>query len=165
MKRDEITGDWRKLWSEKRHEMYSPPNIIRMSKSRRKSLAGNVARMERKIMPMWEPSRAKRRPDASFPQQRSYPGCSVTMHVPTETEQQYSDTKQQARYTQVFSTQSANILVQRWAQRITQQQQHYIATDREISTYTHTHTATQATPQDRYRYRFCCGSRYCSEGY
>jgi hypothetical protein len=34
---------------------------------------------------LWEPSLAKRRPDASFPQQRRYPGCTATMHVPTET--------------------------------------------------------------------------------
>jgi hypothetical protein len=90
---------------------------------------------------LWEPSRAKRRPDASFPQQRSYPGCSATMHVPTTTTLHY--TTQQHYTTQHHIT-------------ATQQQQHYIATDREISTYTHaytythTHTATQATPQDRY---------------
>jgi hypothetical protein len=34
---------------------------------------------------LWEPSLAKRRPDASFPQQRRYPGYTATMHVPTET--------------------------------------------------------------------------------
>jgi hypothetical protein len=34
-KRDEVMGDWRKLHNEKLHDFYSPPNIIRMIKSRR----------------------------------------------------------------------------------------------------------------------------------
>jgi hypothetical protein len=34
-KRDEVTGDWRKLHNEKLHNLYSSPNIIRMIKSRR----------------------------------------------------------------------------------------------------------------------------------
>jgi hypothetical protein len=34
-KRDEVTGDWRKLHNEEFHKFYSPPNIIRMIKSRR----------------------------------------------------------------------------------------------------------------------------------
>jgi hypothetical protein len=34
-KRDEVTGDWRKLHNEELHNLYSPPNIIRMIKSRR----------------------------------------------------------------------------------------------------------------------------------
>jgi hypothetical protein len=36
-KRDEVTGDWRKLHNEELHNLYSSPNIIRMIKSRRKS--------------------------------------------------------------------------------------------------------------------------------
>jgi hypothetical protein len=39
-KRDEMVGDWRKL-----HNLYSSPNIIRMMKSRRKRLAGHIARI------------------------------------------------------------------------------------------------------------------------
>jgi hypothetical protein len=35
MKRDEETGDWRKLHDEELHNLYSSPNIIRMIKSRR----------------------------------------------------------------------------------------------------------------------------------
>jgi hypothetical protein len=29
-KRDEVTGDWRKLHNEELHNVYSSPNIIRM---------------------------------------------------------------------------------------------------------------------------------------
>jgi hypothetical protein len=34
-KRDEVTGDWRKLHNEELHNLDSSPNIIRMIKSRR----------------------------------------------------------------------------------------------------------------------------------
>jgi hypothetical protein len=34
-KRDEMTGDWRKLHNEELHNLYCTPNIIRMIKSRR----------------------------------------------------------------------------------------------------------------------------------
>jgi hypothetical protein len=44
-KRDEVTGEWRKLHNEELHILYSSPNIIRQIKSRRMSLAGHVARM------------------------------------------------------------------------------------------------------------------------
>jgi hypothetical protein len=44
-KRDEVTGEWRKLHSEELHNLYSSPNIIRMIKSRRLRWAGHVARM------------------------------------------------------------------------------------------------------------------------
>jgi hypothetical protein len=33
-KRDEMTGDWRKLHNEQLHNLYSLPSIIRMIKSR-----------------------------------------------------------------------------------------------------------------------------------
>ena len=44
-KRDEVTGEWRKLHIEKLNYMYSSPNIIRVIKSRRVRWAGHVARM------------------------------------------------------------------------------------------------------------------------
>jgi hypothetical protein len=44
-KRDEVTGDWRKLHNEELHNLYSSPNILRMIKSRRMRWAGHVARM------------------------------------------------------------------------------------------------------------------------
>jgi hypothetical protein len=34
-KKDEVTGEWRKLHSEELHKLYSSPNIIRQIKSRR----------------------------------------------------------------------------------------------------------------------------------
>jgi hypothetical protein len=45
LKRDEVTGDWRKLHNEELHNLYSSPDIIRMIKSRRISWAGHAARM------------------------------------------------------------------------------------------------------------------------
>jgi hypothetical protein len=40
MKRDEVTGGWRKLHNEELHNLYSSPNIIRMIKSMRMSWQG-----------------------------------------------------------------------------------------------------------------------------
>jgi hypothetical protein len=45
LKRDEVTGGWRKLHIEELHNMYSSPSIIRRIKSRRMRWAGHVARM------------------------------------------------------------------------------------------------------------------------
>jgi len=44
-KRDEITGEWRKLHNEKLNDLYCSPNIVRVIKSRRKRWAGHVACM------------------------------------------------------------------------------------------------------------------------
>jgi len=44
-KRDEVTGEWRKLHNEELSDLYSLPNIVRMVKSRRMKWAGHVARM------------------------------------------------------------------------------------------------------------------------
>jgi len=43
--RDEGTGEWRKLHNEELNGLYYSPNIFRVIKSRRMSLAGHVARM------------------------------------------------------------------------------------------------------------------------
>jgi len=44
-KRDEVTGDWRKLHKEELNDLYCSPNIVRVIKSRRMRWAGHVARM------------------------------------------------------------------------------------------------------------------------
>jgi len=44
-KRDEVTGEWRKLHNEKLNDLYSLPSIVRVIKSRRMRWAGYVARM------------------------------------------------------------------------------------------------------------------------
>ena len=44
-KRDEITGEWRKLHNEELRDLYSLPNIVRVVKSRRMRWAWHVARM------------------------------------------------------------------------------------------------------------------------
>ncbi|KAJ4448105.1 hypothetical protein ANN_10117 [Periplaneta americana] len=44
-KRDEVTGEWRKLHNTELHALYSSPYIIRNIKSRRLRWAGHVARM------------------------------------------------------------------------------------------------------------------------
>jgi hypothetical protein len=48
-KRDEMTGDWRKMRNEELHNLFSSPNIIRMIKSRRMRGAGHIAEMGAKI--------------------------------------------------------------------------------------------------------------------
>ena len=42
---DEVTGEWRKIHYEGLNDLYSPPSIDRVVKSRRMRWAGHVARM------------------------------------------------------------------------------------------------------------------------
>jgi len=42
-RRDEVTGDWRRLHNEELNDLYSSPNILRVIKSRRMRWAGHVA--------------------------------------------------------------------------------------------------------------------------
>jgi hypothetical protein len=44
-KREEVTGEWRKLHNEDLHDLYSLPSIIRIMKARRMRWARHVARM------------------------------------------------------------------------------------------------------------------------
>jgi len=44
-KRDEVTGEWRKLHNEGLNDMYSSPNIVWLIKWRRIRWVGHLARM------------------------------------------------------------------------------------------------------------------------
>ena len=50
-KRDEITGEWRKLYSEELNDLYCSPNIVRVIKSRRMRWASmwHVLRVRRDV--------------------------------------------------------------------------------------------------------------------
>jgi len=43
-RRDEVTGEWRRLHNEELNDLYCSPNIVRVIKSRRMRWAGHVAR-------------------------------------------------------------------------------------------------------------------------
>jgi len=47
-KRDEVTGEWRKLHNDELTDLYCSLNISRVNKSRRMRWEGNVARMGEK---------------------------------------------------------------------------------------------------------------------
>jgi hypothetical protein len=48
LRRDEVTGEWRKLHNKELNDLYSSPSIITIIKSRRMRWAGHVARMGEK---------------------------------------------------------------------------------------------------------------------
>jgi hypothetical protein len=59
-KRDEVTGEWRKLHNEELCDLYSSPSVIRIMKSRRMIWAGYLARMGQRGMCVgywWESQR------------------------------------------------------------------------------------------------------------
>ena len=45
LRRNEVTGKWRRLHNEELNDLYSSPNIVRVIKSRRMRWAWDVARM------------------------------------------------------------------------------------------------------------------------
>jgi hypothetical protein len=61
-KRDEVTGEWRKLHNKELHDLYSTSSIIRIIKLRRMRLAGHVARMGRRgtLIDYWWESQRER---------------------------------------------------------------------------------------------------------
>jgi hypothetical protein len=52
-KRDEATGEWRKLHNEELNDMYSSPNIVQVTKSRRMRWVGNVAQIGERTGIYW----------------------------------------------------------------------------------------------------------------
>jgi len=44
-KRDEVTGEWGRLYNEELSDLYSSPNIVRVMKSRSMRWSGHVAHM------------------------------------------------------------------------------------------------------------------------
>ena len=44
-RRDEVTGEWRRLHNKELNDLYCSPNIVRVIKSRRMRWAGHVARI------------------------------------------------------------------------------------------------------------------------
>ena len=44
-RREEVTGEWRRLHNEELNDLYSTPNIVRVIKLRRMRWAGHVARI------------------------------------------------------------------------------------------------------------------------
>jgi hypothetical protein len=63
-KRDEVTGEWRKMHNEELHNLYSSLHIIRQVKSRKMRWAGHVARMgqERKVYKVLAGKPERKRP-------------------------------------------------------------------------------------------------------
>ena len=63
-KRDEVTGEWRKLHYIELHSLYKSPDIGKVVKSRRLRWAGHVARMEaeRAVYKVWSGIPEGRRP-------------------------------------------------------------------------------------------------------
>jgi hypothetical protein len=51
--RDEVTGEWIKLYKEELNDLNSPPNIVRVIKSRRKRWVAHVASVGEVCIIFW----------------------------------------------------------------------------------------------------------------
>jgi hypothetical protein len=82
-KRDEVTGEWRKLHNEELHNLYSSPDITRQVKSRRMRWAGHVERMgeERKVYTVLVGKREEKR-RLGRPWRRWEDGIRMARHCP-----------------------------------------------------------------------------------
>jgi hypothetical protein len=81
-KRDEVTGEWRKVHNEELHNLYSSPDIIRQVKSRRMRWVGHVACMgeERKVYKVLVGKPEGRRP-LGRPRRRWEDGIRMDLRV------------------------------------------------------------------------------------
>jgi hypothetical protein len=83
-KRDEVTGEWRKLHNEERNDLYSSPNIVLVTRSRRMRWAGHAARVvERRgvyriLVRKPEGKKLLGRPRSRWEVNISYVPCTVT---------------------------------------------------------------------------------------
>jgi hypothetical protein len=59
-KKDEVTGEWRKLHNEELRDLYSSPSIIRIMKSTKLGWAGHVARIRGPRIGYWWESQRER---------------------------------------------------------------------------------------------------------
>jgi len=61
-RKDEVTGEWRRLYNEELNDLFSSPNFVRVIKSRRMRLSGHVALMgeERGCIGSWWGKRRER---------------------------------------------------------------------------------------------------------
>jgi hypothetical protein len=57
LKRDEVTGEWRKLHNEELYDLYSLPSIIRINEARRLRWAGHIMGGKMRIGYWWESQR------------------------------------------------------------------------------------------------------------
>jgi hypothetical protein len=77
-KGEEVTGEWRKLYSGELHNLYLSPDIIRQIKSRRMRWAGQVARIgERRNLYRVFGGKARRKRPLERPRRRWEDGIKM----------------------------------------------------------------------------------------
>ena len=76
-KRDEVTGEWRKLHIEERIDLYCSPNVVRVIKSRRMRWAGHVACLGERTEGRRSFGRPRRRWEDNIKMDLQEVGCGV----------------------------------------------------------------------------------------